>query len=188
MSEEYQTYYSILFMPSFVTSLLCEFILRPALASMAGLWGEDEHHGFIRYFIRLFLALLSGGICIVAGGDLIGRRILEIIYATDLSVYRFEFLILLCGGVLSALVYFLYNILIAIRHEKSILPVYACTIVITGAISVPLVRDGGMRGASLCYFLSNVILFTAFFTILAWVILKGRKAAKKEGTEARSSL
>ena len=188
MSEEYQTYYSILFMPSFVTSLLCEFILRPALASMAGLWGEDEYHGFIRYFIRLFLALFSGGICIVAGGDLIGRRILEIIYATDLSVYRFEFLILLCGGVLSALVYFLYNILIAIRHEKSILPVYACTIVITGAISVPLVRDGGMRGASLCYFLSNVILFTAFFTILAWVILKGRKAAKKEGTEAGSSL
>ena len=179
MSEEYQTYYSILFMPSFVTTLLCEFILRPALANMAGLWGENEYHGFIRSFVRLILILFCGGICIVAAGDLFGRRILEIIYAADLSAYRFEFFILLCGGVLSALVYFLYNVLIAIRHEKSIFPVYSCTILITWALSIPLVRDGGIRGASLCYFYSGAILFAAFFTIILRVILKERKSGKQ---------
>ena len=179
MSEEYQTYYSILFMPSFVTTLLCEFILRPALAKIAGLWGAKDYHRFTRYFIRLFLVLLAGGICIVAGGDLVGRRILEIIYAADLSAYRFEFFILLCGGVLSALVYFLYNILIAIRHEKSILPVYGATILITWGISIPLVRDGGIQGASLCYFCSGAILFIVFLTILVRVILKERKSGEQ---------
>ena len=33
MTDEYQTYYSILFMPSFVISLMCEFVFKPTITT-----------------------------------------------------------------------------------------------------------------------------------------------------------
>ena len=42
MTDEYQTYYSILFMPSFVISLMCEFVFKPTITTIAELWWENN--------------------------------------------------------------------------------------------------------------------------------------------------
>ena len=115
MTDEYQTYYSILFMPSFVISLMCEFVFKPTITTIAELWWENNVKKFTLYILRIIGIILVCCVAVVAGGHLIGRTLLEIIYGVDLSPYKLHFVVLLIGGGISAEVYMIYNILIAIR-------------------------------------------------------------------------
>lgn len=127
MTDEYQTYYSILFMPSFVISLMCEFVFKPTITTIAELWWENNVKKFTLYILRIIGIILVCCVAVVAGGHLIGRTLLEIIYGVDLSPYKLHFVVLLIGGGISAEVYMIYNILIAIRWGKCLLPVYSIT-------------------------------------------------------------
>ena len=175
MTDEYQTYYSILFMPSFVITLMCEFVFKPTITTIAELWWENNIKKFAVYILRIIGIILVCCAGIVVGGHLIGRTLLEIIYGVDLSPYKIQFIALLVGGGISAEVYMIYNILIAIRWGKCLLPVYSVTAVITILASRTMVKQWGIMGAALNYVLSCSILFVLFTTILIFAILKKKK-------------
>ena len=175
MTDEYQTYYSILFMPSFVITLMCEFVFKPTITTIAELWWENNIKKFAVYILRIIGIILVCCAGIVVGGHLIGRTLLEIIYGVDLSPYKMQFIALLVGGGISAEVYMIYNILIAIRWGKCLLPVYSVTAVITILASRTMVKQWGIMGAALNYVLSCSILFVLFTTILIFAILKKKK-------------
>ena len=175
MADEYQTYYSILFMPSFVISLMCEFVFKPTITTIAGLWWENNVKKFTLYVLRIIAIILVCCTAVVAGGHLIGRTLLELIYGVDLSPYKLQFVVLLIGGGISSEVYMLYNILIAIRWGKCLLPVYSITAVITILAAQAMVKQWGIMGAALNYVLSCSILFILFTTILIFAILKKKK-------------
>ncbi|MDD5803209.1 lipopolysaccharide biosynthesis protein [Blautia sp. HCP3S3_H10_1] len=172
MTDEYQTYYSILFMPSFVITLMCEFVFKPTITTIAELWWENNIKKFVTYVLRIIGIILVCCVGIVIGGHLIGRTLLEIIYGVDLSPFKLQFIVLLVGGGISAEVYMLYNILIAIRWGKCLLPVYSITAVLTIAVARTMVKQWGIMGAALNYLLSCSILFILFTGILVFVILK----------------
>ena len=175
MSDEYQTYYSILFMPSFVITLMCEFVFKPTITTIAELWWENNIKKFAVYILRIIGIILVCCAGIVVGGHLIGRTLLEIIYGVDLSPYKMQFIALLVGGGISAEVYMIYNILIAIRWGKCLLPVYSVTAVITILAARTMVKQWGIMGAALNYVLSCSILFVLFTTILIFAMLKKKK-------------
>lgn len=180
MTDEYQTYYSILFMPSFVITLMCEFVFKPTITTIAELWWENNLKRFVMYVLRIIAIILVCCAGIVVGGHLIGRTLLEIIYGVDLSPYKMQFIVLLTGGGIGAEVYMIYNILIAIRWGKCMLPVYSITAIITIAAARAMVNQWGIMGASLNYLLSCSILFVLFASILVYVILKRKRELKKE--------
>ena len=175
LTDEYQTYYSILFMPSFVITLMCEFVFKPTITTIAQLWWENDLKKFTMYVLRIITVILVCCAGIVVGGHLIGRTLLEIIYGVDLSPYKLQFIVLLIGGGIGAEVYMLYNILIAIRWGKCMLPVYSVTAVITIAVARTMVNQWGIMGASLNYLLSCSILFVLFASILIFVILRKKR-------------
>ena len=177
MADEYQTYYSILFMPSFVISLMCEFVFKPTITTIAGLWWENNVKKFTLYVLRIIAIILVCCTAVVAGGHLIGRTLLELIYGVDLSPYKLQFVVLLIGGGISSEVYMLYNILIAIRWGKCLLPVYSITAVITILAAQAMVKQWGIMGAALNYVLSCSILFILFTCILTFAVLKKKKEA-----------
>ena len=180
MTDEYQTYYSILFMPSFVITLMCEFVFKPTITTIAELWWENNLKKFVMYVLRIIAIILVCCAGIVVGGHLIGRTLLEIIYGVDLSPYKMQFIVLLTGGGIGAEVYMIYNILIAIRWGKCMLPVYSITAIITIAAARAMVNQWGIMGASLNYLLSCSILFVLFASILVYVILKKKRELKKK--------
>lgn len=179
MADEYQTYYSILFMPSFVISLMCEFVFKPTITTIAELWWENNVKKFSLYVLRIVAIILVCCTAVVAGGHLIGRTLLEIIYGVDLSPYKLHFIVLLVGGGISSEVYMIYNILIAIRWGKCLLPVYSIAAVITILAAQAMVKQWGIMGAALNYVLSCSILFILFTCILIFVVLKKKKEAAK---------
>ena len=179
LSDEYQTYYSVLFMPSFVITMMCEFVFKPTITTIAGLWWEKAFGRFARYVLTIIAIIAAADLFIIAGGHLLGRRLLELIYHVDLSPYKLHFIVLLAGGGFSAEVYMIYNILIAIRMGHFILPVYGLAAVLTILPAGWMVRSFGVMGACLNYLYSCGILFICFSVILFVVALS--KAGKREG-------
>ncbi len=179
MSKEYQTYYSVLFMPSFVITLLSEFLFKPTITTIAELWWMKELRKFSSYVLKIvgLILLFTGGI--VVGGHLIGRRLLELIYGVDLSSYQLEFIVLLLGGGISAAVYMLYNILIAIRRGGCILIVYAITAVLTILPARSMVKGLGVMGACINYLYSCSILFIIFSGVLFYQCKMSSKAGEE---------
>lgn len=53
MTDEYQTYYSVLFMPSFVITLMCEFVFKPTITTIAELWWKNDLKSFPYMFSGL---------------------------------------------------------------------------------------------------------------------------------------
>ena len=182
MDDEYQTYYSILFMPSFVITLMCEFVFKPLITTIAELWWENNIKKFVLYVLRIVGIILVCCSGIVVAGHLLGRTLLELIYGVDLSPYKLHFIVLLVGGGISAEVYMLYNILIAIRKGNCLLPVYSITAVLTILAARQMVKAWGIMGAALNYLLSCSILFVLFTSILVFVVIK------RKNTEAKSAL
>lgn len=171
MSDEYQTYYSILFMPSFVISLLCEFLFKPVITTIAELWWKNDMKKFSLYVLRIVGIIPICCVAVIVAGHLLGRTLLEIIYGVDLSSYKLHFIVLLIGGGISAEVYMLYNILIAIRKGGCLLPVYCITAALTILAARPMVKAWGVMGAAMNYGLSCSILFIMFGVILLYSVI-----------------
>lgn len=173
LTEDFQTYYSILFMPSFVITLFSEIITKPMLTTISIVWNENLRQ-FVTIVGRIFALIAAGTAAVVLGGHLLGRWMLEIIYGVDLSPYKLHFIILLVGGGLSAAVYISYNILISIRVQNRIILGYLAV----SAGAVPLtyltVSRSGMLGACVCYCLTCLALEIIFGTMLLLQIRKKR--------------
>ena len=175
MTDEYQTYYSVLFMPSFVITLMCEFVFKPTITTIAELWWKNDLKKFSIYVLRIIGIILICGAAVVVAGHLLGRTLLEIIYEVDLSPYKLHFIVLLVGGTIGAGVYMMYNILIAIRNGGCIIIVYAITAVLTIFPATFMVQKWGIMGACMNYLYSCSILFILFAAILIYVILRRKK-------------
>lgn len=180
LTEDFQTYYSILFMPSFVITLMCEFVFKPMITTIAELWWMQNLKKFSLYVIRIIGIILGCCAAIVIGGHFIGRTLLELIYNVDLSPFKLHFIVLLIGGGICSEVYMLYNILIAIRKGNCLLPVYAVTAVLTILPARHMVKAWGIMGAALNYLLSCSILFVLFGSILLYVMFRKKQELKKE--------
>lgn len=175
LTEDFQTYYSILFMPSFVITLFSEIITKPMLTRIAVAWEEDVK-SFVRIVGRTFGLIIAGAAAIVLGGHFLGRWLLEILYGVSLEEFKAHFVVLLIGGGLSAAVYVSYNILISIRYQRCIIVVYAVTAVLAIPLTYWAVAQAGMWGAVWSYFLTCLGLETAFAAIL---VLRVRKQLRR---------
>lgn len=171
MTEDYQTYYSIMFMPSFVITLFSEIVTRPVLTTIAIAWNENRPK-FKAIIRRNYLLIAAATVGVVIGGHLLGRWLLELVYGVSLAPYKLDFVILLIGGGLSAAVYVTYNILISIRAQRYIIMGYLAT----AAFAVPLtylaVGKMGMIGASVSYLLTCLALQIVFGVTLIFQMRK----------------
>lgn len=178
LTDDYQTYYSILFMSSFVITLMCEFVFKPTITSIAELWWERQYRKFSVYVLRILGIVMACCVFIVFAGHFIGRTLLELIYGVDLSQFKLHFIVLLIGGGIGAAVYMMYNILIAIRKSACISIVYGITAVLTILPARWMVKNWKVMGASLNYLYSCLLLFVAFLGILIYVVIKEWRNSK----------
>lgn len=168
MGNEAQTYYSVLFMPTFTIGLLSGMIFSPQFKHMSEVWNGGERAVFQRMVLRqvAIIAVLAAGITLF--GVLAGLRLLGVIYGLDLSGYTLCFAILLVGGGLSALCGYLGGCLTIMRRQKSLL-VLSCVVAVTALIfSKPLVSQYGLIGACCSYLLLRTIEACGDVALFIW--------------------
>lgn len=185
LASEYQTYYSILFMPAFVINLFSEFVFKPLLTDLAYLWNENRKADFVKVVWKLLALILGLTLSAVTAAYVLGIPILSFIYKVNLASYRMELLLLMCGGGFGAAVYLLNNVLTSMRKQGLILLGYAMATILIGVITPGLVSSYRIYGAALSYLISISMLFLFFFTVLFTLVFNNKR--RNAGDENESS-
>lgn len=175
LTDELQACYGFISMPVFVIGLLNGFIFNPILYKMSILWERREIKAFIFQIIRQTgVIILITVICIFAG-YICGIPILSWLYNTDLTLYKKEFLILLCGGGLLGLSGFLNTLNTIIRQQRKLMWGYLFIALLAVATSKWIVEMHGILGAAVLYLVLMGGLCLIFTGLLLYNInmLKG---------------
>ncbi len=175
MNEHTQAIFGYIMMPVFVVTLLNQFIYQPTIKDLGDLWNKGEIKLFKNKVIRQCLIVAGLTIFIIAGGLLIGLPILSVMYNADLTIYRTEFAILLIGGSLYALAFYLNVPITTIRKQRYIAIGYVIASVLSLLFGKWFVKEHGMFGASLLYLFINILLVVFYMLSLMLCIRKIEK-------------
>jgi len=168
MDDTSQGYFGYIMMPAFVILILSNFIYQPVIRNIGECWERGNRKEFNHMIFKQYGVISALIVLVIAGGFICGIPVLSVIYGVDLAFLKNEFLVLLLGGGVYALVSFAVVPITAMRRQKIIMYCFAVVSVISIMAGKLLVNGLGIMGAALLYLLINVAL-TICFTL---VILK----------------
>ena len=165
LSEEFQTYYGIIFMPSFAINLISGFIFKPFLLEITSIWEQKKVDRIVSLIFKMALCVLGITFICVLGGWLIGVPVLTLIYGLDdIVLYKGQLILILTGGGVNAFSIFLYYILTVMRKQRAILVGYLVVFFEAVILSDIMVRQMGINGAAWSFLVCNLSLLTIFAT------------------------
>ena len=167
MSESYQTYYAILFMPSFVINLLSGFVFKPLLTDMSTYYYTDKEK-YKHIIQKIGIALTGIFVFVLLAALWLGIPVLNWLYDVQLDAYQFEFILMIIGGALSALGVIISYMITIMRCQKWLMVSYIVTAAAAYLLSPLLVSKAGIRGASIGFLLFSVIR-TIFYLLTLWI-------------------
>lgn len=163
LTSEEQTGFNVVFLPVFVISLLGGYLYNPIIGKMADAWQEGKKKELARLTRMNALLLLGLTAVVIAGGCLIGLRILELLYRVDLSGYTLEFTLLMLAGGFLALYNFLTVLATVMRRQKMLLYISAVTALCLAAGSRRSLILAGTKG--MCVFYAVMMMAMALVTL-----------------------
>lgn len=166
-----QTYYNIIFMPSYIINLFCMFIFVPLYTSIANTWLNSTKNRFVKTIVKLFVFDIVLSVLVFIGDYLLGIPLLELVYGVDLHTVKSSFLILIVAGCFTSMNSILSYIFTVIRRQKFMIYIYLIAIILPQLLVNWLTSKYGIFGASLDY-LIGIALITVMFIIGLVLILK----------------
>ena len=183
MTDAEQASYGFIAMPVFVVGLLNNFIFNPQIVGMTKLWQNGETGKFVKRVVRQIGIVFGLTLCCIIGAYLIGIPVLSALYATDLAPYKWELLILLLGGGFLGLTGLLNASITIIRFQKSLFWGYLVVALAAFFLSNRVVKEYGIRGASILYTSLMAFLTLAFLILFVIGVMK-LKDKEKNPVEA----
>lgn len=171
-----QTYFNVLYMPTFVINLVSILIMKPFLKPFGEYWNNKEYNKFIKIIFILIGLLLAATVVIELGCALIGIPILNMVFAIDLTEHKIELLILILSGFFYAASTIIFYALGTIRKQKGTIVVYSITAIIGYFLSKYLVSKYQILGATIA---STIIMFSLLLGMSIMFAI-GYNKAKKE--------
>ena len=121
-----------------------------------------KFHDFKMILTKVFLGMGVITLVCMIGGFLLGIPVLSMLSGCNLTPYKGILVFLLFAGGINAVGFTMYYILTIMRCMKSVLVDYIVVAIVAGIISGPLVRLDGIRGASISFFVTVVLLCILF--------------------------
>ena len=163
LNETLQSYYAIIFMPSFAINLFSAFLFKPLLLDIALIWNKRDIHSINKIKVKMFGYITFITLLAVFFGRIAGIPILSYIYGVPaINQYAVQFIIILLGGGLHAYCMFLYHILITMRKQRCILFAYLIVYIEAVILSNIMVIKYGITGASITYLINCTTLVIIF--------------------------
>lgn len=174
LTNEMQACYGFIAMPVFVINLLNNIIFSPVIHKMSEFWQDDNKTDFLKRFYKQIKIIGILAVVIILGAWFLGIPVLSILYNTDLTEYKREFMILLVGGFFFAISGLLNIILTIMRKQYTLLVGYMFISVLEWLFCDRVVANLGILGAALIYTGLMVVLALFFgVTFLCnWLFMK----------------
>lgn len=174
--------YNLLFMPSNFIYLLANFIIRPALPTLAALWQsgdklrfKKEESSLMKKVLLLSLLLFGLAFLLSPIALWILEKLLGPAFSGKITGERWTFCLLILGGCFYALANLEYYILVTKRQQKRIFTGYALGAVLSFFTADLMVQEAGFFFASIQFVLMMLFLFLFFLFSGSHVKIAGRK-------------
>ena len=158
-----QTYFNVLYMPTFVINLVSIFIMKPFLKPFGEYWNQGEYKKFIKTIGLIILFLIGVTAVIEVAALTLGIPILGWLYGIDLQAHRLELFLLILSGLFYASSTVIFYALGTIRRQKNTTIAYVISAVFAFFISNILVKTQGILGATMASTSIMVVLFFILF-------------------------
>lgn len=179
MTEEIQAIFGYIMMPVFVITLLNQFIYQPMVKGLGELWEAGDVTNFKKSIFKQCLIVCGLTTVVIAGGMLAGLPVLSVLYHVDLSGYLVEFAVLLLGGGLYALAYYLNVPITTIRRQNYIAYGYAGVSILALFSGGYFVTTWGILGAAVLYLILNIILVIVYSIVLGFGTKRGNPYSRR---------
>ena len=180
LDELTQAIVGYLLLPVFTIALFNQFIYTPFIKNLGDLWNNGDRRGFVkRIGLQSGIIILSSFVVLFVS-YWIGIPLLSLLYNIDLSPYITEFILLLTGGGLYALEYYLIIPVTVMHEQKKIAYCFSIAIAVSLIIQRKLAVEYGLMGIGLIYIIVNL-----FITILLGLVIFLRY--KSEGDKQNKS-
>ena len=172
---EMQTYYNIIYLPTFTINLASIFIIKPMLKVLGDIWNQKKYKEMLKIITKVSLLIILVTLFVEIVCFTIGTQILSIIYGVELNQYRLDLcLLVLSGGLYALTVLFLY-ILTTMREQTKSTIGYIITSIFALFVPQLLVEKLNMLGASL----SNIcITFLLLILLIIPFIFRYKQEVK----------
>jgi O-antigen/teichoic acid export membrane protein len=170
--------FGIIAMPMTVVALLMIFMLQPNIVPLAKLHSSGltkEFHGRVAK-LQMITAAVGLGVLLVTVA--IGIPVLELIFAVELSAYAHALYVLIVGGIASALVSLLVNILVIRRVFKGPFFVLLFSNILLVGVSYLFVQQRGVEGGAYVYAAISLLQMACLKFIYRRDISKSTKRAQ----------
>lgn len=171
-----QTYYNIIYLPTFTINLASLFIIKPMFKAFGEYWNENKIEKFTKMILLLIALIMLVTMIIEFVCMFLGIPILNLIYGLDLQNYKIDLLILVLSGGFYSITILMLSVSTTIRKQKSTTIVYIIVSLISLLLSNKMVSKLGMRGASI----ANVIITAILAIMLIGIYLKEIMVKKKK--------
>lgn len=167
MTNSDQTFFNIIYLPTFTINLLSIFILKPLLKSLGDMWAAHEYKKINGVVIKM-VALIAGiTVFVELICATIAIPILNILSGNDLAAYKGDLILLVVSGGLSAITVMLFYTLTTMRSQIIVLVAYIISAIIGFVASGPLVKAYGITGAAY----SSIVIMTVLAIGLAIIYI-----------------
>lgn len=151
LQPEFQTYYSILFMPSYVINLFSSFAFRPLLTPMAKSWADKNFDLFIGYIKKLCLLVVAFTVITLIGAFFLGIPVLSLVFHADLSSYKTILMIFIIGGGINTIGVAIYYGITVMRIQKTLLIGYGISAICAFIFTPMAVEQYGLMGGAIIF-------------------------------------
>lgn len=153
-----QTYYNIIYLPTFTINLATSFIIKPMLRVFGEYWNNGKQEKLYKLIIEFIILVAIFTIILEIICMTIAIPILNVIYNVELNEYKIDLLILVLSGAFYSISLLMLYILTTIRKQTQTTIIYIIVSIIAVVIPNLLVEKYGMRGATISNLLVNLNL------------------------------
>lgn len=174
-----QTYFNIIYMPTFVINLVSIFIIKPFLKPFGEYWTNKQYAKFLKIVLMIIGVLAVATLCVEIGCYILGIPFLNLLYKVDLGMYKTDLLLLVLSGFLYASANVLFNALGTMRSQKLTTITYALTAIFAFFVPNIWVKNYGMRGATYSCMAVMGLLFIFMLCFFLYVFFARRNVGEK---------
>ena len=172
MQETDQACYGYIAMPVFVVMLFSSFVYQPILTDLADEWKEKRIQALQSRVIKIVFIVIGLTVVCFLGAYLCGIPVLSVLYATDLTPFKKELLILMVAGGGLGLVTFESTLLTVIRKQRITMIGYILIALLAKTFFGSMVRMRGLSGAAELYAVLMWMLSLFYGACICWQIKK----------------
>lgn len=171
--------YASIASPTLVIQVMASVVFNPFLPGFTKLYKEGKIEEFRKTFHRILLALLLMSVVAIIGGKLIGRLGLRILFGEMILEHYYLFVPIVWCTILTAMVWIISAIVIAIRQIKSLLIGMVFDFSLCVAIATPMVERYGKNGVSIVQIIVYAVLILYMILICEFSINREQKKRSK---------